>query len=170
MRSQRKDKMVASYQYRVFAPAGLTCDPRRVCNTRGTVDRTFQVQRVPIPGGGPTISKTSMSDCMLDHSQLAIVVYIFGTKIVELLANGYESILERTIAGTLRVKLTGMSLRVRTGADLAGGSVGPGGLAGWCLAGKILLNAGGRSSRGALPVTRTYFVGWRDGSGGLAGW
>ena len=59
-----------------------------------------------------------------------MVVHISGTKMVGLSASGYKSILGRTIAGILRVKFTGMLLRGRTGADLAGGSVGPGGLAG----------------------------------------
>ena len=43
VRGERNDKVGTSHQYRGFVLAGLTGDPRQVCNTRNTVGRTFQV-------------------------------------------------------------------------------------------------------------------------------
>ena len=163
VRGECNDEVGISYRYRGFAPGGPTRDPRQVCNTRSTADRTFQIHRVPIGGGSPTISKVGMGECRLDHSRSVIVVYTFGTKIVELLANGYESIfLERTIAGILWVEMAGVLVGGRAGVDLARGLVGPGGDS------TIIPNAGGRSSRGGL-LMRMYLVRRRDGSGGLVG-
>ena len=54
---ERNDGVGISYRYRGFAPAGLICNPSQICNTRHTVDRTFQVHRVPIPDRSPKISR-----------------------------------------------------------------------------------------------------------------